>query len=380
MIKKVNGININGSVGGTMSQSISVPSDANFYSYTDISAGDPAWYVIGSSRFERKWLETGDLINFRSSLTQTIRFSWQYQIGLFWATQSTVSFLNPDINTPNGPTQLGYYQTPGTSTYIPFNRSIYIESSSSFSVISSTASWVNDSADLASFRTSVTIPNGDGYFLIAAYYPVFGDPGRLSDFIRFHSMTFEPIYSTRPSPFPSMPRNKNNILITKNSVGSNTDVSVGFINGGSGVTGTTANTIINSINMTGFVVDSSLFRIETRCYKTGGAGGYTIRYYYNTSVSLTGATLIAIRGIGSTNTWHHYTRRVFVVKADGTGSGTEVINANTGFFSEYSPTTTIDLSNLALNWNSNPCYIICAVQLSNGSDTVNCEYMSIATY
>jgi hypothetical protein len=381
MIKKVNGININGSVGGTMSQSISVPSIGNLYSYTDISVDDPLWYVIGSSRFERKWLESGDLINFKANLTQTIRVSWQYQIGLFWATQSTSSFANFDINTPLGPTLLGYYQTPGTLTHVPFSRSLYFDSSSSLSVISSTNSYASDYGDVTSaYISSVTIPSGDGYFLIAAYYPSFGDPGRISDFIRLHYMTFESIYATRPSPFPNNPRNKNNILITKNSVGSNTDVTAGFVTNGSSVTGTTANTIINSINMTGFVVDGSLFRIETRCYKSGGVGAYTIRYYFNTSVSLTGATLIASRGIGAANLFHQYTRRVFVPKADGSGTGTEVINVNTGFYNEYSLTAAIDISNLALNWNSNPCYIICAVQLGSSSDTVTCEYMSIATY
>lgn len=378
MIKKVNGININGSVFGTMSQSISAPSIGNFYSYSEAPFDD--WVVIGSSRFERQRLSSGDLINFRSSLTQTINYGYNYEIGLFWATQSIATFSDGSINTVNGPTQLGYYQTPGDLTYIPFNRSIYIDSASSFSVISSTASFITDSGDIASFRTSVTIPSGDGYFIIAAYIAVFGDPGRFSDSIRLHYMTFEPIYGPRPSPFPSIPRNKNNILITKNSVGSNTDVSAGFIYSGVGVTGTTTNTIINSITMTGFVVDNSLFRIETRCYKTGGAGGYAIRYYYNTSPTLTGATLMATRGVGATNNWHNYTRRVFVVKADGSGSGTEMIDVNTGYFTEYTTTQTPSLSNLALNWNSNPCYIICAVALNSASDIFTCDYMSIVTY
>jgi hypothetical protein len=379
MIKKVNGININGSVFGTMSQSISAPSIGNFYSYTELPSTN--WYVIGSSRFERQWLTTGDLINFRSSLTQTINFEYTYEIGLFWATQSIATFSDGSINTVNGPTQLGYYQTPGDLRYIPFNRSIYMDTSSSFSVISSTASLITDSGDIASFRTSVTIPSGDGYFIIAAYISVFDDPGRFSDSIRLHYMTFEPIYATRPSPFPSNPRNKNNILITKNSVGSNTDVTAGFVTNGSSVTGTTALTIVNSINMTGFVVDGSLFRIETRCYKTGGViGGYSIRYYFNTSVSLTGATLMATRGVSPGNNWHYYTRRVFVPKADGSGSGTEIINVNTGYFSEYSATQIPSLSTLPLNWNSNPCYIICVVNLSSASDTFNCDYMSIVTY
>ena len=193
MIKKVNGININGSVFGTMSQSISAPSIGNIYSYTEAEVSDN-WVVIGSSRFERQWLTTGDLINFRSSLTQTINFEYTYEIGLFWATQSIATFSGGSINTVNGPTQLGYYQTPGNLPYIPFNRSIYMNSSSSFSVISSTASFITDSGDLASFRTSVTIPSGDGYFIIAAYIAVFGDPGRFSDSIRLHYMTFEPIY------------------------------------------------------------------------------------------------------------------------------------------------------------------------------------------
>lgn len=378
MIKKVNGININGSVFGTMSQSISAPSIGNFYSYTEAEVSDN-WIVIGSSRFERQWLTTGDLINFRSSLTQTINFEYTYEIGLFWATQSIATFSDGSINTVNGPTQLGYYQTPGDLPYIPFNRSIYMNSSSSFSVISSTASFITDSGDLASFRTSVTIPSGDGYFIIAAYIAVFGDPGRFSDSIRLHYMTFEPIYEANR--IGSDYYHKNNVLVTKNAVGSNPDATTGFIIAGGSVTGTTALTIISSINMTGFVVDNSLFRIETRCYKTGGViGGYTIRYYYNTSVSLTGATLIANRGVGSTNNWHNYTRRVFVVKADGSGSGTEVINVNTGYFTEYSPTAIISLSNLSLNWNSNPCYIICAVSLNSPSDTFNCDYMSIVTY
>lgn len=378
MIKKVNGININGSVFGTMSQSISAPSIGNIYSYTEAEVSDN-WVVIGSSRFERQWLTTGDLINFRSSLTQTINFEYTYEIGLFWATQSIATFSDGSINTVNGPTQLGYYQTPGNLPYIPFNRSIYMNSSSSFSVISSTASFITDSGDLASFRTSVTIPSGDGYFIIAAYYPVFGDPGRFSDSIRLHYMTFEPIYEANR--IGSDYYHKNNVLVTKNAVGSNPDATTGFIIDGGSVTGTTALTIISSINMTGFVVDNSLFRIETRCYKTGGViGGYTIRYYYNTSVSLTGATLIANRGVGSTNNWHNYTRRVFVVKADGSGSGTEVIDVNTGYFTEYTPTAIISLSNLSLNWNSNPCYIICAVTLNSASDTFNCDYMSIVTY
>ena len=378
MIKKVNGININGSVFGTMSQSISAPSIGNIYSYTEAEVSDN-WVVIGSSRFERQWLSSGDLINFRSSLTQTINYGYNYEIGLFWATQSIATFSGGSINTVNGPTQLGYYQTPGNLPYIPFNRSIYMNSSSSFSVISSTASFITDSGDLASFRTSVTIPSGDGYFIIAAYIAVFGDPGRFSDSIRLHYMTFEPIYEANR--IGSDYYHKNNVLVTKNAVGSNPDATTGFIIDGGSVTGTTALTIISSINMTGFVVDNSLFRIETRCYKTGGViGGYTIRYYYNTSVSLTGATLIANRGVGSTNNWHNYTRRVFVVKADGSGSGTEVIDVNTGYFTEYTTTQTPTLSNLALNWNSNPCYIICAVALNSASDTFNCDYMSIVTY
>jgi hypothetical protein len=312
-------------------------------------------------------------------LTQTINYGYNYEIGLFWATQSIATFSAESINTVNGPTQLGYYQTPGNLTYIPFNRSIYMNSSSSFSVISSTASLITDSGDLASFRTSVTIPSGDGYFIIAAYIAVFGDPGRFSDSIRLHYMTFEPIYEANR--IGSNYYHKNNVLVTKNAVGSNPDATTGFIIAGGSVTGTTALTIVSSINMTGFVVDGSLFRIETRCYKTGGVtGGYTIRYYYNTSVSLTGATLMADRGVGSANNWHNYTRRVFVPKADGSGSGTEIIDVNTGYFTEYTPTAIISLSNLSLNWNSNPCYIICAVSLNTASHTFNCDYMSIVTY
>lgn len=383
MIKNVNGININGSPGGTMSQSISTPVSNPFgvYSYTDTSV-DPVdtYYVIGKSAFDKQWLDRGCILNLRANLTQTISLGWTYSIGIFWATQSTTTTFNAS-SLPSGMVRLSSYVTTGTSTHVPVTRGIYISGTTSFSVLSPTLNASTDIGDATGgSRSSVTISGGDGYFLVAVYKNYFGDPGRLSDSIRFHYMLLEPIY--KGVNIGSGYQNWSRLIVGRNDVAVSGRASVGFLQGGGSHTGDTVETIIGSIEATDFVADGDFFRFETRCYKTGSANIYTIRYYYNTSNTLTGATLLATRGIGASNLYHRYSRGIYVYKADGTGSGTELLNVSSGgYSSEYAGSSSepYQVSNVAIDWTVT-CYLLCAVTLGSAADTVNCEYLSVNTY
>lgn len=126
--------------------------------------------------------------------------------------------------------------------------------------------------------------------------------------------------------------------------------------------------------------NGDLIDIEGVFYKTGTAGTYTYRFYWNTTDTITGATLVATRSIGATNIFASGSRRLSIRVADGSGSapniGTHVISATTGLVTEYSSN---NQSDLALNWTVDS-YLMTSITLGNAGDTVTQLSFKIWTY
>lgn len=147
--------------------------------------------------------------------------------------------------------------------------------------------------------------------------------------------------------------------------GSVTTIEIGTT--GTTVTGTTANTITQSILIPANTLSANnSLELIARFSKTGTAGSGTYRLYFNTSNSLTGATLIAsfyTIGTGATIVTHQNTRSFFY---DGTNLSNNIA-ASTSSISDMIQQT---ISGLSVAYTSSSAYyLIFAIQLSQTADS-----------
>jgi hypothetical protein len=130
-------------------------------------------------------------------------------------------------------------------------------------------------------------------------------------------------------------------------------------------TGTTANTIIASYLITAGTFEANdFFRFVIQASQTVNTNVKTMRVYTNTSISLTGATLLATR---------------LLTSASGTAMARDLVFKNSLSAQEISSTTNshgdnenntnVFVTQLAINFTVNQ-YLIIAVELTNASDSV----------
>lgn len=130
-------------------------------------------------------------------------------------------------------------------------------------------------------------------------------------------------------------------------------------------TGTTANTIIASYLITAGTFEANdFFRFVIQASQTVNTNVKTMRVYTNTSISLTGATLLATR---------------LLTSASGTAMARDLVFKNSLSAQEISSTTNshgdnenntnVFVTQLAINFTVNQ-YLIIAVELTNTSDSV----------
>ena len=131
-------------------------------------------------------------------------------------------------------------------------------------------------------------------------------------------------------------------------------------------TGTTANTIIASYLIpTGTFKANDFFRFVIQASQTNNTNVKTMRVYTNTSISLTGATLLATR---------------LLTSASGTAMARDLVFKNSLSAQEISSTTNnhgdnenntnVFVTQLAINFTVNQ-YLIIAVELANSTDSVS---------
>jgi hypothetical protein len=137
---------------------------------------------------------------------------------------------------------------------------------------------------------------------------------------------------------------------------------------GTNVTGTTANTITQSVLIpANTLAANNTLDVIARFTKTLFAGGATYRVYINTSASLTGATLISTlqvtAGGGNIPTFQA-TRTYFY---DGTNLSNN-IQASGGNVTDIA--TQVSALQMSVAYNSaNAYYLIFAIQLTNSGDS-----------
>jgi hypothetical protein len=130
-------------------------------------------------------------------------------------------------------------------------------------------------------------------------------------------------------------------------------------------TGTTANTIVASYLITAGTFEANdFFRFVIQASQTVNTNVKTMRVYTNTSISLTGATLLATR---------------LLTSASGTAMARDLVFKNSLSAQEISSTTNshgdnenntnVFVTQLAINFTVNQ-YLIIAVELTNASDSV----------
>lgn len=143
------------------------------------------------------------------------------------------------------------------------------------------------------------------------------------------------------------------------------------------VTGTTANTISDSLlvpansRKAGQVV-TIIFATK----KSGGANTHQPRLYWNTTPSLTGAILVASNGAHAAAVQSSFTIRDSAIEvANGTLNGTmffpTTVNANNPYGAITAP-----INNVAINWTA-AGYFIVAIQNGSALDSSSCAFITL---
>jgi len=143
----------------------------------------------------------------------------------------------------------------------------------------------------------------------------------------------------------------------------------------------TSQTIMQSLLVPGGTYTSGdLIQIASLFSKTNSNGTNTYRFWVNTSVSVTGANQINLRGTAAANRSASFSRHLFIYEQTGTGTGnlqgTETHSSTTQYASEYNRGLK---TNTNINW-ANDVYIFATCQLANASDSVTQIYMKIWEY
>jgi hypothetical protein len=136
-------------------------------------------------------------------------------------------------------------------------------------------------------------------------------------------------------------------------------------------TGTTANTIVaNYLITAGTFQANDFFRFVASMTTTNNTNVKTIRFYFNTSISLSGATLVATRLLTSLAG----TTLARTVTFKNSLSSQEVFSPTGNFGNDENVST--GLNTLNVNFGVNQ-YLIVAIELANSADTV--VYNSLRT-
>jgi len=148
--------------------------------------------------------------------------------------------------------------------------------------------------------------------------------------------------------------------------GSSPITNLGIGTTGTAVTGTTANTITQSVLIpANTLAANNTLDFIARFSKTGTAGGGNYRVYINTSISLTGATLFATlyQVAGGATIPTHQNQRTFFY--DGT-----TLSSNAGGVSNVTDISQFTTAGYTMAYNSATAYyLIFAIQLTNTADS-----------
>jgi hypothetical protein len=131
-------------------------------------------------------------------------------------------------------------------------------------------------------------------------------------------------------------------------------------------TGTTANTIVASYLITAGTFEANdFFRFVAVMTATNNANVKTLRVYLNSSISLTGATLIATRLL--TSSAGAAMARDLVFKNSLTSQEILIVTNSAG---DNEASANVGVTSLSVNFVANQ-YFIVAVELTNSADSVN---------
>lgn len=140
-------------------------------------------------------------------------------------------------------------------------------------------------------------------------------------------------------------------------------------------TGTTSNTYVDSLLIPANTYGAgTVFEVLSRVNKTTSVSTYTHRLYVNTTNNLSGSPILIATAATSAaaNRFQQITRQVEIMVANGTGAGTEVMAATQA--STQDDVQQTDMTTCAIDWTVNQ-YIICAIQLANGTDSINNHFI-----
>lgn len=144
--------------------------------------------------------------------------------------------------------------------------------------------------------------------------------------------------------------------------------------GGSGayvVSGTVGEVLVYSKQVNAStVVTGDILRAYNRVGKTGTNGSYVVRYYFNTSASLSGATLAATVTLAST-TSSSFLERHYAIRS---GTATRTVPVATSTITDITSAagaagTVVEIS---VNWSANQFFIV-SIQPANAADS--CSFM-----
>lgn len=147
-----------------------------------------------------------------------------------------------------------------------------------------------------------------------------------------------------------------------------------------GAVNSTSNTLIHSLLIPANTFEAGdIVTIETCITKSATNNSFSQYFYYNTSSSLVGATLIATNtGVASTTRAAQLYRRLSIVTSSGSGNGTQVLSATMSARDDAGSTVnTGAFSTLAINWTS-AVYIIVSGSVVSTSDTLQCQWIKCA--
>jgi hypothetical protein len=148
----------------------------------------------------------------------------------------------------------------------------------------------------------------------------------------------------------------------------------------SGSVNSTSNTLINSILIPANTFSiNDIVTLETCVTKSGAVYNGSVFFYYNTSSSLIGATLLATFSNFGTNTRAaQLYRRLSIVTSDGSGNGTQVVSSSYVARDDMgSYNYTGGFSTLSINWTSD-VYLIVSGLVANSAENLTCQWLKAA--
>lgn len=118
--------------------------------------------------------------------------------------------------------------------------------------------------------------------------------------------------------------------------------------------------------------------MESMVSKSASLGTYIMRFYWNTTSSLSGAILIGLSAtLGTTVRSQVLQRQVLIRVSNGSGLGSMVSNTSTAINTDTAVTAAP--STLAINWTIDG-YLIVSASHTSASETVTGEWVKISTY